>query len=53
MKVTKVTVDHLKLAPEKIGRPREKVDAASIYGVVRTEAGLDFDNRILEGKKTK
>lgn len=35
---------HMEKVPEVAGKPAEKADFAAVYGVVRTEAGLDFDN---------
>ena len=45
LKVTQTIVDHMKQLPEAVGRPADKIDYSAVYGAVRVEAGLDFDNR--------
>ena len=44
LKVTQTIVDHMNQLPATIGRPAEKIDYSAVYGVVRVEAGLDFNN---------
>ena len=43
LKVTQTIVDHMKQLQATVGRPADKIDYSAIYGVVRMEAGLDFD----------
>lgn len=42
LKIAKVADDHLKVVKEVVG---EKGDLPAIYGAVRKESGLEFDNR--------
>lgn len=48
LKVTQVIVDHMKQLPAAVGRPADKIDYSAVYGVLRTEAGLNFDIRNTE-----
>lgn len=44
LKVAEVAMDHLKRAntySEKEGRP---LDSSAMYGIIRQDAGLDFEN---------
>lgn len=45
LKVTQTIVDHMKKVPEVSGKTAGTADFSAVYGVVRTEAGLEFDNR--------
>jgi len=44
LKVTQAMVDNMKKVPEISGKQAERADFAAVYGVVRAEAGLEFDN---------
>jgi len=44
LKITQTIVDHMKQVPTVSMKPAEKTDYTAVYGVVRVEAGLDFDN---------
>lgn len=44
LKVTQAIVDHMKKVPEVSGKKAKAADFTAVYGVVRTEAGLEFDN---------
>ena len=37
-------MEHMKKTPDVTGKPAEKIDFSAVYGVVRREAGLEFDN---------
>ncbi|KAF8457771.1 hypothetical protein BGX38DRAFT_726478 [Terfezia claveryi] len=50
LKVTQAIVDHMKKVPEVSGKKADNADFAAVYGVVRTEAGLEFDNGSLGGR---
>ncbi|KAF8456033.1 hypothetical protein BDZ91DRAFT_786275 [Kalaharituber pfeilii] len=53
LKITKTLEEHLEKvsAAAGDGRPAENCDFAGVYGVVRTDAGLPFDNGSLGNEK--